>query len=178
MVNSQSSATIAFIAIGSNLDNPIHQVTTAINTLAKHQEIEIIKQSSLYITKPYGYLNQDDFINAVIKIKTSLNPHQLFQLLQNIETQQNRKKIIQWGPRTIDLDILVYGNLEMQTADLTIPHHDLENRHFVIMPWHEIDSDWVLPNNKTICDVLEQLKSANKLNDIRLLNLNHPYFSE
>lgn len=169
--NLVTNETVAFISIGSNQNNPIEQVIAAVSNIELNENITLLKKSSLYLTKPYGYLNQDDFINAVVQIKTSLNHLELFKTLQNIEVKQNRIKTVVWGPRSIDLDILVFGNLTIKTSTLNIPHHDLENRNFVVIPWHEIDPNWILPNNKKISDLLINLKKTNKTNGINLLNM-------
>ena len=117
---------LAFIGLGGNLDNPQLQLDTAVKSIIANQNITLLKKSKYYITKPYGYLEQDNFINSVIKIKTSLNCFELLNFLQSIELQQKRSREIHWGPRTIDLDILCFDNIVINHQDLIIPHPDLK----------------------------------------------------
>lgn len=149
----------AFIALGSNLNNPELQIKTAIKTIEDSPNITLIKAASLYKTKPYGHLNQDKFINSVIKISTNYTAQQLLKFLQNIETQQHRVRAIKWGPRTIDLDILAFNNEVINTENLIIPHYDLQNRAFVLQPWCEIEPNYVLPDGSKINNLLAHLTS-------------------
>lgn len=148
---------ICFIALGSNQNNPKTQVIKAIKNISLNPEIKILVCSKLYQTEPYGYINQDNFINAVIKITTTLSPSELLIFLHSIEKKQARVKTMHWGPRTIDLDILVYDNLVINTPDLTIPHPDLQNRLFVLEPWVQITPDWCLPNGQSIYFLYQKL---------------------
>jgi 2-amino-4-hydroxy-6-hydroxymethyldihydropteridine diphosphokinase len=148
---------LAFIGLGGNLDNPQLQLDTAVKSIIANQNITLLKKSKYYITKPYGYLEQDNFINSVIKIKTSLNCFELLNFLQSIELQQKRSREIHWGPRTIDLDILCFDNIVINHQDLIIPHPDLKNRLFVLKPWAEIEPDWLLPDGTKIIDLLQAL---------------------
>lgn len=168
-----------FIGLGSNQENPAKQIQTATQTISNHPEIKLLKSSSLYSTKPYGHIqDQSDFINAVIKIETQLDCFKLFQVLKNIEVHQKRVKTERWGPRIIDLDILAYENLVITTETLSIPHKDIANRSFVIMPWHEIEPEWQLPNSSVIADILENLKSSNRLLGITKLPASEPAFDK
>jgi len=146
----QNHSKICFIGLGSNLDNPKQQINLALEAIRSHNKITILKQSKLYTTKPYGYLDQNDFINSVIKITTDLSCYELLDYLKTIEHQQKRLKTIHWGPRTIDLDILAFGDLIINTKSLQIPHPDLNNRLFVLQPWAEIEPNWILPDGKII----------------------------
>jgi len=111
--------------------------------------------SSVYETEPYGDLNQENFFNAVCKINTLRSPEDLFIFLKNIEEQVGRKKNIKWGPREIDLDILFYGSLVLNDEYLTIPHKDILNRDFVLVPLCEVAPEFVHPVlNKKICDLI------------------------
>lgn len=110
--------------------------------------------SSIYETKPYGDLKQEDFFNAVFKIKTYYQPVELFGFLKKVEEKIGRKKSIKWGPREIDLDILFYNNLILYNEQLTIPHRDLLNRDFVLIPLCEIAPNLKHPEmNKKICEI-------------------------
>lgn len=152
----------AIVALGSNQDNPVEQLNTALSNISNLPHTTIIKKSKFYHTKPYGYLDQEDFVNAVIKIKTQLNCHSLLEELQNIENLQGRMREIKWGPRTLDLDIIAYEQLVINTPYLTIPHPDLANRLFVLEPLHEIEPNWILPCNNTVKNLLYKLKQTSK----------------
>lgn len=137
---------IVYIAIGSNLDNPIKHAKAAIKALAALPKSKLICASSLYISKPMGEIEQGDYINAVAKIATTLSPLELLDATQNIENIHGRKRCVRWGARTLDLDILLYGNELITTERLTIPHYGMQEREFVIYPLLEIEPLLVLPN--------------------------------
>lgn len=129
----------AFIALGSNLQTPKNQIEQALNTIANTPGIQLIRASSLYKTAPVGYDNQDDFINAVAKIKTSLNPIELLHTLLAIENIFGRERPFPNAPRILDLDVLLYDDIEMATPELTIPHPRMQARGFVMIPLAEIE---------------------------------------
>jgi 2-amino-4-hydroxy-6-hydroxymethyldihydropteridine diphosphokinase len=128
----------AFIALGSNLQNPQAQVERALQTIANTANIKLIKASSLYKTAPVGYDNQPDFINAVAKIETDLSPTALLHKLLEIETQHGRERPFPNAPRVLDLDVLLYENIEINTPELTLPHPRMHTRGFVMLPLAEI----------------------------------------
>tara|TARA_Y100000768_G_scaffold91245_1_gene65804 strand:- start:191 stop:637 length:447 start_codon:yes stop_codon:yes gene_type:complete len=128
----------AFISLGSNLDHPVKHILVAFDQIEKSSNITVGKISSLYRTRPVGPQNQNDYINAVVSIQTSLPPVELLDTLQRIEKKHKRKRSVKWGPRSLDLDILLYGTLVLKTKDLTIPHPELVNREFVLIPLVEI----------------------------------------
>lgn len=132
----------AYISIGSNIENPKQQVTTAIDSINKIPGCIVIKHSSLYQTKPVGYLDQPDFINAVVHINTTLSPIELLHGLQKIEQQQKRVRLIKNGPRTIDCDLLTYDQVTLSTDELILPHPRMYERDFVMRPLLEIEPDW------------------------------------
>lgn len=145
----------AFIGIGSNLDSPITQVRGAIEDIKSHNKIKLLKSSSLYKSKPVGPQDQDDFINAVVKIATTLSPLQLLGELQKIEYLHHRKRLKKWGPRSLDLDILMFENTVMRTKKLTLPHPEISRRDFVIVPLLEIThKNLVITKNKKLRDYL------------------------
>ena len=127
-----------FIGIGSNKNHPYFRIYSVLKQINRLKSTFIVKKSSLYETKPLGPQGQPNFINAVIEIKTSFNPHELLGELQNLERQHNRKKTKKWGPRSIDLDILIYNKIIMDSKNLIIPHPGLEYREFVLIPLYEI----------------------------------------
>ena len=135
----------AFIALGSNLDNPIEQVQRAFDELAQLPETRLQKRSSLYRSAPVGRLDQPDFINAVALVETALPPQQLLQALLDIEQRHGRVRESLNAPRTLDLDVLLYDSLQCQDADLTIPHPRMTQRAFVLMPLFEIAPDCHIP---------------------------------
>ena len=129
---------IVFIALGSNLNNPIYHVEKGIRDINHLLNTKVLKRSSLYKSKPIGPQNQRDYINAVIKIETLQEPIELLDSLQDIEIQHHRKKTRKWGPRTLDLDILIFNKLELNHKRLTIPHPEMINRDFVLIPLYEV----------------------------------------
>jgi len=131
-------STLCYVALGSNLNNPTQQLNTAISTLKKIPHTQLLKTSSFYQTKPVGFSEQPDFMNAVVSLETTLTPHKLLAELQKIETQQGRVRTIQNGPRTIDVDLLLYGDEVINTPELTVPHPRMHEREFVLTPLREI----------------------------------------
>ncbi len=136
----------AFIALGSNLHNPIYHLEKGIRQINHLPKTNIIQRSSLYKSKPLGPKNQPNFINAVIKIKTDYEPIELLNALQDIENKHHRRRIKKWGPRTLDLDILLFNQIEMISERLTIPHPEMINRDFVLIPLFELTNyDFTIP---------------------------------
>lgn len=150
---------IVYLGLGSNLGKKRQNIRKAINQISYISEIQ--KISSLYETKPEGIENQPFFINSVIKIKTSLSPFLLLDNLISIEEKLGRIKTVKWGPRIIDIDILLYENLVLQDEKLIIPHPLLYKRIFVLLPLNEIAADVIHPViKKTIKVLLEDLQNA------------------
>ena len=137
------SAEDIYIGIGSNLGDSIAIVRDAINHLAKLTKTELIKSSSLYQSEALGDTSQDDYVNAVVALKTSLKPTELLLELQAIEHAfyRQRDPLLKWGPRTLDLDIILYGNHVIADSHLTVPHGEMQNRLFVLKPLFEIGGD-------------------------------------
>lgn len=140
----------AFIALGSNLDNPIDTVQAAIQTIASQPSITLTKASSLYRTAPVGLAGQPDFINAVIAVETDLAPDDLLTTLLNIEAEFGRVRREKNGPRTLDLDVLLYDQVTLHHDHLTIPHPRLHLRAFVLVPLAEIAPNLTLPGRGTV----------------------------
>lgn len=128
------------IALGSNIGDPARNIARAVDEMAKLGTISA--RSSLYLTKPWGYAEQPDFLNAVIELTTTLAPHELLSRLKGIEKAMGRQQTIPWGPRLIDLDILTYGNVSLDEPGLSIPHPRMNERAFVLVPLAEIDADY------------------------------------
>lgn len=139
------NGTICYIGIGSNLNNPLGQCRRAIQKISEFEGITITAQSSFYKTEPVDFENQNDFINAVLEIKTSLDAEKLLSVLQSIETDMGRERVLKGGPRVIDLDILFYGQRVIQGESLVVPHPRAHMRRFVLEPMSEIASYFIHP---------------------------------
>ena len=135
------------------MHSPIKQIKSAIKLIEEIASTEITDVSSLYKSKPVGPQDQDDYINAVVKIETELMPYELLECMQEIEKQHGRIRGERWGPRVIDLDILMFGNKIMTDQKLTIPHPEIHNRSFVLVPLAEIDSDCEITGKAPSTDV-------------------------
>jgi 2-amino-4-hydroxy-6-hydroxymethyldihydropteridine diphosphokinase len=131
-----SVPTIAYIGLGSNLGDKKANCRRAIELLAKSGHV--VRSSSLYCTEPIGNTDQDDFVNAVVELETVLPPDVLLKECRSIEQELGRVRTVHWGPRTIDVDILLYGTAMIETPELTIPHPQLHTRRFVLVPLCEI----------------------------------------
>ncbi|MGL4818435.1 MAG: 2-amino-4-hydroxy-6-hydroxymethyldihydropteridine diphosphokinase [Bacilli bacterium] len=129
---------VAYISLGSNVGNREQYLKSAIQLLNMHPAIQVCKISSIYETEPVGYEAQDTFLNMVIELYTTLAPIQLLQVTSGIENQLGRIREERWGPRTVDLDILLYNAENMRTEKLTIPHPRMLERGFVIIPLREV----------------------------------------
>lgn len=145
----------AVIALGSNLGNPTENLDLALALLREATEVK--KVSSYYITKPVGYEEQPDFVNAVCIIETELPAMELLNMLHGIEKAMGRERTIKWGPRTLDLDIVQYGSMLSSADELTLPHPRAHERKFVLEPWHEIEPDAILLTHGKIADLLSKL---------------------
>jgi 2-amino-4-hydroxy-6-hydroxymethyldihydropteridine diphosphokinase len=146
---------LCYIGLGSNLDNPKQQVIEALAALVLIPNTELIKQSALYRSDPVGPPGQPDYINAVAAIRTLLEPEQLLDALQAIEQDHQRIRKIHWGPRTLDLDIILFGDQSIATERLTVPHPFAHERNFVLWPLAEIaPSGLQFPNGNTLTHLL------------------------
>lgn len=151
---------IAYIGLGSNLKNPIAQIKQAILALSQLPQTNLIKISSLY-TSDSLLPNQPRYTNAIASINTYLEAETLLDLLQQIENNQGRQRNQRWGARTLDLDIILYGNQRLNTPRLTVPHPQMELRSFVLTPLTEIAPHLTLPDGRTITSLLKQCPSLN-----------------
>ncbi len=150
--------TLVYVGIGANLNNPKRQVKKAMKALATLPQTKFITQSSLYLSPPMGPQDQDHYINAIAKLETDLKAIDLLDQLQAIENSQGRvRKSERWGPRTLDLDLILYGNQIINEERLTIPHYGLKQRAFVLVPLEEVDPHLILPDNSKIFELVQQL---------------------
>lgn len=147
----------AYLALGSNLQDPRQQIKSAIASIQKLHDTHLVDQSSLFRTPPVGYEDQPDFINAVVKITTQLAPENLLEKLQSIENAHHRVREKVNGPRTLDIDILLYGKSVINTQSLTVPHPRMLERAFVIVPLAQIDPNLELPCGSLLSDIRARL---------------------
>ena len=150
----------AFIGLGSNLNQPKIQIKTALIALNNHQNIKVIALSSLYQSPPIDNSKQPDYLNAIRKISTDLTALELLYVCQQIETDQHRVREKKWGARTIDLDIILYGVQFIASKQLVIPHPEMMNRPFVLVPLAEIEPDLAIPVLGKIQDLISQLDTS------------------
>ncbi|EPS1774766.1 2-amino-4-hydroxy-6-hydroxymethyldihydropteridine diphosphokinase [Klebsiella aerogenes] len=150
--------TLVYIAIGSNLASPLEQVNAAIRALADIPDSRVVSVSSLYRTPPLGPQDQPDYLNAAVALETSLAPEALLYHTQRIELQQGRvRKAERWGPRTLDLDIMLFGDAIINSERLTVPHYDMKNRGFMLWPLFEIAPQLHFPDGLALRVALENL---------------------
>lgn len=136
----------AYVGLGSNLENPIQQVSDALIELNEIPQTRLLKQSQLYRSDPVGPPGQPDYINAVALLETALEPLDLLDALQSIENAHQRRRIQHWGPRTLDLDLLLYADQQIDLKRLQVPHPHMTEREFVLYPLAEIAPEIELPN--------------------------------
>ncbi len=136
---------VVFLSLGSNIGDKKNNLKKTIETISTYSDITLIASSSFYETPPVGYEKQDKFLNCVVKIKTSLDVFLLLDILQKTEKKIGRKETFKWGPRVIDIDILFYDNVIINKDNLVVPHPHLHNRGFVLLPFAEIDKDFIHP---------------------------------
>ena len=157
---------VAYIGFGSNIGDRFAHIQNAIHALAKTEGITLQKISSVYKTDPVGYEAQAEFLNGVAAIQTSFPPLTLLHALKDIEATIGRQHRIRWGPREIDLDLLIYGDVCLQTEELVIPHPEMHLRRFVLVPLAEIAPDLMHPvfqeTVQTLCNHLEDDISVSK----------------
>ncbi|MEK4243817.1 2-amino-4-hydroxy-6-hydroxymethyldihydropteridine diphosphokinase [Psychrobacillus sp. FSL K6-2684] len=139
---------LAYISLGSNIGNRLEFLQEAVGLLKETKQIEVKRMSSVYETDPVGYVDQAAFLNIVVELKTLYSPHELLKKCNEIEDLLGRKRLVRWGPRTVDLDILLYNEENMKTEDLIIPHPRMTERGFVLVPLVEINSELVHPSTK------------------------------
>lgn len=146
-----------YIGLGSNLNDPQSQLKKAIISLEMVPSTTVVRTSSFYKSKPVGPQDQPDYINAVVELDTELSAQVLMDYLQGIENEQGRVREQKWGPRTLDLDILLYGDEIIQGDHLEVPHVEMHKRGFVLVPLDEISPDCVIPGVGSVQTLLQQV---------------------
>ena len=148
-----------YIGLGSNLGNKSENLNKALDMLAETPHVKVLSVSKFYETVPVGIKDQPDFLNAAAKVDTTLEPLDFLDVCQSIEKSLKRIRTVRWGPRTIDIDILLYGNLIFRTERLIIPHPEMCKREFVLRPLNEIAPEVIEPvNGMTIAMLYEQIR--------------------
>jgi 2-amino-4-hydroxy-6-hydroxymethyldihydropteridine diphosphokinase len=148
---------MAFVALGANIDAPATHVTQALAELDGLPRSRVVRRSSLYRTAPVGLLDQPDFVNAVAQIDTGLEPQPLLDALLALEARHGRQRSVPNAPRTLDLDLLLYGDREVRGQTLTVPHPRLHERAFVLVPLAEIAPDANVPGQGRVGDLLQKV---------------------
>lgn len=146
----------AFLGLGSNIGDKTENLREAVRLIDADSRTRVVAKSSLYSTAPVGYLDQDDFVNGVVEVETARSAEELLVLCQSVEKSLRRVRLIRWGPRTIDVDILLYDGLISSDPQLTLPHPRMHERGFVMVPLAELDSG-VSVAGKTAAEWLKDL---------------------
>lgn len=147
-----------YIGLGANLEAPLQQLQQAVAALRQLPQSELVVVSSFYGSKPMGPQDQPDYVNAVAALDTRLSAEALLDALQQIEQNQGRqRKADRWGARTLDLDILLYGDAQIDTARLTVPHYGLHQREFVVYPLLEIAAQLQIPGRGALQQIAQQV---------------------
>ena len=156
-------AVSAYVGLGSNLESPRRQITTAVAALGALPGTSLERCSSLYRSAPVGFADQPDFVNAVVCVQTSLSPHELLDALLAIEREHGRTRTVRNGPRTLDLDLLLHGDAMIDAPGLQIPHPRLAERAFVIVPLAEIAPALVLPDGLPVAQLAVKLVGTQRI---------------
>lgn len=154
--------TRAYIGLGANQGEPVENLKAALKSLNDNPDITVINVSSVYLTEPVGYADQPWFHNCVAELETGLGPFALLEVLQGIENQLGRVRTIRWGPRTVDLDILLYNGLQLNDEKLVIPHPRMKERAFVMVPLTEIAPGLLLSDGETVQEATRRIRSGEK----------------
>ncbi|MDE2070415.1 MAG: 2-amino-4-hydroxy-6-hydroxymethyldihydropteridine diphosphokinase [Gammaproteobacteria bacterium] len=151
----------AYIGLGANLNDPAAQLRDTLAELAQLPDTRMLSHSRFYLSKPLGPKDQPDYLNAVAALETQLDPQELMRHLLAIETQHGRQRSPdnRWGARSLDLDLLMYGALVLQTKELTLPHPELHKRSFVLYPLAELAPDLVIPGHGPVRVLREHCRS-------------------
>lgn len=151
---------LVYVGLGSNLQGPVLQIQRALTSLSAHAEVSALQHSSLYQSAPMGDKSQAHYVNAVACFRTALSAHHVLDLLQQIENQQGRTRTERWASRTLDLDLLLYDNEQINTPCLTVPHYGLTERAFVLVPLNELAPSLVLPDQRPLAKLMAHLDTS------------------
>ncbi len=147
-----------YLGIGSNMGDKQAYISEALDSLRAHPKIRQVKCSRLIVTEPYGGVEQDNFLNGAVGLKTLLSPYELLALLQSLEKKAGRERLVHWGPRTLDLDVLFYEGFVSDDERLIVPHPDMSNRRFVLEPLDQLCPGYIHPlTGKTVRQMLKEL---------------------
>ncbi|MEP3561905.1 MAG: 2-amino-4-hydroxy-6-hydroxymethyldihydropteridine diphosphokinase [Marinobacter sp.] len=158
-------STVAYVGLGSNLKDPAAQLARAVMELSRLPQTTLLAQSPFYASRPVGPQDQPDFVNGAVALATHLSPHQLLDHLQAIEQAHGRERLRHWGPRTLDLDVLLFGAEVINDERLTVPHAELANRDFALQPLLDLNPELTLPDGRRV----EQLRAQCPDNQLRKL---------
>jgi len=167
----RQSVVKCYIGLGSNLNQPLQQLNMAREKIAALADITLLQSSSIYQSEALTLDGdpQNDYLNAVLEIQTTLEAEPLLDALQQLENEQGRVRDKRWGARTLDLDILLYGDQKIKTSSLSVPHIEMQNRNFVLLPLSQIAPQINIPGEQTLKKLLEKnrdqvLKKVNEFN--------------
>jgi len=149
-----------FVGLGSNLGDRSAQLSAAIGALSDMADIELLGRSEFFHSAAWGNENQPDFVNAVAEIRTRLSPTKLLQVLLHLEQATGRVRAERWGPRELDLDILAYGQCVFRTPQLRLPHPGIAEREFVLRPWAQIASEFMVVGLGRVKELLERFSET------------------
>ena len=153
----------AYLAVGSNLGDKRFYIEDAIKKLNQNPLIRRVRVSQLITTEPYGGVEQDEFLNGAIEIETLYTPYELLRFLQELEKEAKRERLVHWGPRTLDLDVLFYEGFISDNKELTVPHPDMQNRGFVLKPLYQLCPYYMHPVlNKSVKQLLSELSEKER----------------
>jgi 2-amino-4-hydroxy-6-hydroxymethyldihydropteridine diphosphokinase len=150
--------TRAVLSLGANLGEPAEALRHAVQALAAR--VTVVAVSPVYETEPVGGVPQDDFLNAVVVVETDLPPRELLTFAHQIEYEAGRVRDVRWGPRSLDVDLVAYGDLTSPDPDVTLPHPRAHERAFVLRPWLDVDPDATLPGCGRVADLLPSATGA------------------
>jgi len=151
---------LAYIGLGSNLNNPKQQIKDALIALNTAKDVKVVGLSSLYQSKPVDGSKQPDYINAMCQVNTHLTALELLYVCQDIETKQHRVREKKWGARTIDLDIILYGTQVIASKQLMVPHPEMMNRAFILVPLSELESDLKVPVLGPLSELIDRIDTS------------------
>lgn len=161
----------AYLGLGTNMGDREGYLRQACEILQKHGQINILKISKIYETKAWGYTDQDDFLNICVEIETALSPIELLEVCHLIEEKLNRVRVIKWGPRTIDVDILFFNNIISEDDSLILPHPRIKERAFVLIPLMDLNQDLTI-DNKSISYYFSKL-SKEQRDEVKEVSINN-----